>query len=62
VADALIRGHRCRASEIHFHRQGDELIVGLPSGGDLLLEERAIDTKGDLFRDIYGVKIRLEEG
>ena len=33
----------------------------MPSGRDLLLEERAIATKGDLFEDIYGVKVRLEE-
>ena len=62
VADAMIRGHRRRAADIQFQRQGDELIVSLPSGGDLLLEERALETKGDLFEDIYGVKLRLEEG
>lgn len=61
VADALIRGHRRRASDIQFQRQGDELIVSLPRGRDLLLEERAIETKGDLFQDIFGAKIRLEE-
>jgi exopolyphosphatase / guanosine-5'-triphosphate,3'-diphosphate pyrophosphatase len=61
VADALIRGHRRRAPDIQFQRQGDELIVSLPGGRDLLLEERAVETKGDLFEDIFGVKIRLEE-
>lgn len=61
VADALIRGHRRRAADIQFLRQGDELIVSLPTGRDLLLEERALETKGDLFEDIYGVKMRLEE-
>lgn len=61
VADALVRGHRRRPADIHFQRQGDELIVSLPSGRDVLLEERAIETKGDLFEDIFGVKLRLEE-
>ncbi len=61
VADALIRGHRRRAADIRFQRQGDELIVTMPAGYDLLLEERAVATKGDLLEDIYGVKIRLEE-
>jgi exopolyphosphatase/guanosine-5'-triphosphate,3'-diphosphate pyrophosphatase len=61
VADALIRGHRRRATEIHFQRHGDDLIVLLPSGRDLLLEERAMENKGDLFEDIFGVKIRIEE-
>ncbi len=61
VADAMIRGHRRRPSDIQFQRHGDELIVLLPKGRDLLLEERAMQSKGDLFEDIYGVKIRLEE-
>ena len=61
VADAMIRGHRRRASDIQFQRHGDDLIVLLPAGRDLLLEERAMETKGDLFEDIFGVKIRVEE-
>lgn len=61
VADAMIRGHRRRAVDIQFLRQDDELIVSLPAGRDLLIEERALQTKGDLFEDIYGVKMRLEE-
>ncbi len=61
VADALIRGHRRRAADIRFQRRGDELIVSIPGGADLLLEQRAVAAKGDLLEDIYGVKIRLEE-
>jgi exopolyphosphatase / guanosine-5'-triphosphate,3'-diphosphate pyrophosphatase len=61
VADALIRGHRRRAADIRFQRRDDELVVAMPAGHDLLLEERAVETKGDLLEDIYGVKIRLEE-
>ncbi|MCE5301684.1 MAG: Ppx/GppA family phosphatase [Planctomycetaceae bacterium] len=61
VADAMIRGHRRRASDIQFQRRGDDLIVNMPSGCDVLLEQRALKTKGDLFEDIFGVKIRLEE-
>jgi exopolyphosphatase / guanosine-5'-triphosphate,3'-diphosphate pyrophosphatase len=61
VADALIRGHRRRAADIQFQRRGDELIVALPAGRDMLLEERALETKGDLFEDIFGAKVRLEE-
>ena len=33
----------------------------MPGGGDLMLEQRAIASKGDLFEDIYGMRIRLEE-
>jgi exopolyphosphatase / guanosine-5'-triphosphate,3'-diphosphate pyrophosphatase len=61
VADALIRGNYRRAQDIRFHRQGDELIVGLPGVGDILLEERAIAAKGGLFEEVYGMKIHLEE-
>jgi len=61
VADALARGHLRNVSELRFERQGDELIVSVPGGANLLLERRAIDTKGDLFEDIYGMRVRLEE-
>ena len=61
VADALVRGQVRQASGIRFERQGDELIVSVPGGANLLLEHRAIATKGDLFEDVYGMKIRLEE-
>ena len=61
VADALIRGHRRQAADIRFQRQGDDLLVSMPGGRDLLLEERAVEAKGDLFEDIYGVKVRLAE-
>ena len=60
VADALIRGNYRRVQDIRFHRQGDELIIGLPGVGDILLEERAITAKGGLFEEVYGMKIRLE--
>jgi exopolyphosphatase/guanosine-5'-triphosphate,3'-diphosphate pyrophosphatase len=61
VADALARGHVHHVSEVRFRRQGDELVVSMPGGADLLLQRRAVGIKGDLFEDIYGMKIRLEE-
>lgn len=61
VADALIRGNIRRAHEIRFQRRGDDLVVTLPGGSDLLLEEHALSAKGDLFEEIFGLKIRLEE-
>ena len=61
VADALVRGQSHQISHVDFQRQGDELIVGAPGGTDLLLRQRAVVTKGDLFEDIFGTKIRLEE-
>jgi exopolyphosphatase / guanosine-5'-triphosphate,3'-diphosphate pyrophosphatase len=60
VADAMVRGHSRLTPDVRFERHGDELIVFLGGAADVLLEERAIETKGDLFEDIYGMKIRLE--
>jgi exopolyphosphatase/guanosine-5'-triphosphate,3'-diphosphate pyrophosphatase len=61
MADALGRGHLPKTPELRFERQANELVVYVPGGADLLLERRAIANKGDLFEDIYGLKVRLEE-
>ncbi|MBN1393972.1 MAG: Ppx/GppA family phosphatase [Pirellulales bacterium] len=61
VADAVVRGRNRRQTEIHFQRQDDELIISMPGGSDLLLEQRSVESKGGMLEDIYGVKIRLEE-
>jgi exopolyphosphatase/guanosine-5'-triphosphate,3'-diphosphate pyrophosphatase len=61
VADALARGHLRQARQLRFERQGDDLILYVSGAADLILEKRAMDLKGDLFEDIYGMKIRLEE-
>ncbi len=60
VADALARGHVRHARDLRFDRQGDDLVVAIPGVADVLLEERAIAGKGDLFEDIFGMKVRLE--
>jgi exopolyphosphatase/guanosine-5'-triphosphate,3'-diphosphate pyrophosphatase len=62
VADALVRGRIRQAGTLQFSRQGDELVIIVPEGGSFVLEERALAIKGDLFEDIYGMKVRLEEG
>lgn len=61
VADALARGHLRNVTDLRLQRQGDELVVYVPGGADLLLERRAMASRGDLFEDIYGMKVRLEE-
>ena len=61
VADALIRGNYRRGQDIRFRRQGDDLTIGLPASDGLLLEQRAIAAKGDLFEEVYGMRIHLEE-
>jgi len=60
VADALARGHVEQARDLQMQRLGDELVIYVAGGGDLFLEQRAIDAKGNLFEEIYGMRIRLE--
>jgi len=60
VADALSRGHVHAPCNLQFERQGDDLIICVPNMTDLLLEQRAVQAKSDLFEDIYGMKVRLE--
>lgn len=62
LADALVRGRPDSARRLRFERDGDDLTVHLPGASDLLLERRSIAGRGDLFEDVYGMKIRLEEG
>ena len=62
VADALARGHVRQAGQLRFDRQGDDLVISISGVADVLLEDRAVANKGDLFEDIYGLKVRLETG
>jgi exopolyphosphatase/guanosine-5'-triphosphate,3'-diphosphate pyrophosphatase len=61
VADALSRGRVRKTGELRIERQGDELIIGIPGAIDLLLERRSVAAKGDLFEEVYGMKVRLEQ-
>jgi len=60
VADAMARGQIKRKEGLLFQRRGDELIILVPGKDDLILEQRALAAKGDLFEEIYGMKVRLE--
>jgi len=61
VADALDRGHAQQVRDLHFERDPNELILHVGGVSDLTLERRAMATKGDLFEEVYGLKVRLEE-
>ena len=61
VADAMDRGHAQQVREFHVDRQGDELVIFVHGVADLALERRAMARKADLFQDIYGLTVRLEE-
>jgi exopolyphosphatase / guanosine-5'-triphosphate,3'-diphosphate pyrophosphatase len=62
VADALdvsrtqsIRDFRCRID----NRNG--FVISVPAGLDLILERRSLAEIGDMFLDIYGLDVHLEE-
>lgn len=61
VADAMSRGRPYPARSLRLEREGDDLIIHVPGATDLILEKRALAIKGDLFADIYGMRVRLEE-
>ncbi|HUT01345.1 MAG TPA: Ppx/GppA phosphatase family protein [Phycisphaerae bacterium] len=61
VADALDRGHAQQVRDVHLERTSDELVITVHGAADLALERRAMEKKADLFEDICGMTVRLEE-
>jgi exopolyphosphatase / guanosine-5'-triphosphate,3'-diphosphate pyrophosphatase len=60
VADALDVNRTQDIKDFTCRINNDELVL-TPSGcGDLTLERRSLAMKGDLFEEIYGLKVRLE--
>jgi exopolyphosphatase / guanosine-5'-triphosphate,3'-diphosphate pyrophosphatase len=61
VADALDRGHAQQIRDIRVERQGEDFLIFVQGVPDLALERRALAVKADLFEEIYGLRVRLEE-
>ncbi len=61
VADALSRGRLRKVKDVLIQRHGEELVLQVPSSFDLTLERRSVAAKGDMFEEIFGLKLRLEE-
>jgi len=61
VADALDRGRGQEVRDFRCERQEEGFVVLIPGLADLALERQAMTQKGDLFEDVFGMKIRLEE-
>ncbi|NLS95887.1 MAG: Ppx/GppA family phosphatase [Planctomycetaceae bacterium] len=61
ACDAVARGQIRNPQSLRFERQDDEFIIFVPGVNNLVLERKAIAAKGDMFEDIYGMRIRLEE-
>jgi len=62
AADALMRTRGRKLPPPRFERRGDEFVIHLLGAGDLLLERRSLAAKGDMFEDVFGMTLRLEDG
>jgi exopolyphosphatase/guanosine-5'-triphosphate,3'-diphosphate pyrophosphatase len=61
VADALDNGHAQQVQDIRCVRRDEDFVIYVPGATDLALERAAMRAKGDLFEDVYGMRVRLEE-
>ena len=60
VADALEKGHDQRIRNIRLETRDRTLHIIVSGTPDLRIEQLAMESKGDLFRTIYGMDILLE--
>lgn len=62
VADALERKHSQQIRHMSFQREKDTFLITVQGVADLTLEHLAIKEKGNLFEQIYGLKVALRSG
>lgn len=60
LADALDRSHRQQVRDVRVAFRENRLVVAAPGSGDLTLERLGLDRKADLFKEVYGLKVVLE--
>ena len=61
VADALDRGHTGHVRAFRTERHNEEFVIFVPGVTDLTLERHAMLQKAEMFTDMFGMKVRLEE-
>ena len=61
VADALERTHAQRVGQIEIHREGAKLRLRLPGLADAAVERLAMDSKADLFQQVFGLSVVIDE-
>ncbi len=60
VADSLDRGHSQSVSVVSSRVDDDRLVLAIESkGGDLSLERLTLRDKGDMFEEVFGLKVTL---
>lgn len=61
VADALERTHAQRVSQIEIRREAGKLRLRLPGLADAAVERLAMTSKADLFEQIFGLAVVIDE-
>lgn len=61
LADALDREHRQRIESLHIQVRRGEFLLNPRSKGDCMLERWALESKGELFREVFGLRPRWSE-
>ena len=62
IADSLDRSHSQRIKTIHLRPQGNRLLIQTPGVDDTTIEQLAVNSKCDLFREIFGFEVLLTKG
>ena len=62
IADALDRSHSSRIGDIEVSVVKQKLIIELTGIPDASVERLAMRSKSDLFHDIFGLRVTIEEG
>jgi exopolyphosphatase/guanosine-5'-triphosphate,3'-diphosphate pyrophosphatase len=61
VADALERTHIQRVARIEVSISADKLRIRLPGLADAAVERLAMESKADLFEDVFGLQVVIDE-
>ncbi len=61
VADALERTHAQRVAQLEIRRESTKLRLRLPGLADAAVERLAMATKADLFEQVFGLAVVIEE-
>ena len=62
VADALDKTHTQHIDNILFERFPDEFVIIAPGVVDVTIENMALQEKGSMFEDVYGMRVRIRTG
>jgi exopolyphosphatase/guanosine-5'-triphosphate,3'-diphosphate pyrophosphatase len=61
VADALDTSRTQQIKDFKCSFDQDSLNIEVETGSDMTLTRRALQTKSDMFKDTYGLRVNLEE-